>query len=149
MKRLIILLIFLQSLTLFGQVETPAVSDTIVSDFPCLFCDFYNEMNISDRNYEYELINKKHRLELLAQGVSIGGIAAIVAIEVANAILAVNNDWNLWIDIPCVTVLSLATAVPFVLLSNHFHKRADAIEITPVVGLASSNTVGLNVKIRF
>ena len=42
------------------------LADSIATfELPCLSCDFYNANTIVDRNYDYELLNKKRSLEML------------------------------------------------------------------------------------
>lgn len=149
MKKLIILLFFLQALTLYAQEETLNVNDTIVWEFPCLICDYYNEVHIADRNYEYELISKKQKLNMWSNVISISGDVLFGLVIFVNSVLAVNNNWNLWIDLPCATLVSMSVMGGCIIWSNNLKRRADAIEIAPIVGLYSGNTLGLNMTIRF
>lgn len=155
--------------TASAQVTQPNQSPTDTLAFgilPSLSHDFYNTSSIVDRNYNYELLNKKRSLQMWSGEVLTIGMIIFMGEIAANSVLAVNNKWNLWIDIPCATIVGMATLMPFVFWSKHLQQRADAIEISPTIGYFNNGTmpftalnpnpanpsslaIGINIKANF
>ena len=116
------------------------LADSVATfELPCLSCDFYNANTIVDRNYDYELLNKKRALEMWSVDVKALCLVSFFGVMLANGILAVNNKWNLWIDIPCATVVGMSTMIPFFIWSRNLKRKADAIEISPTIGYINND----------
>lgn len=129
------------NVTLYSQTNEKNMSDTLnVSnstvevEFSSLVNDFYATSFNWERSFNYELINKKRRLEMRAGEIMTLGWVCGMAVMFVNGYLAVDYEWNLWVDIPCATVLVMGTMGAFFYWSNQVDKKAQAIDIN---GLAS------------
>ncbi len=115
-------------------------TDSVTSvDLPSLSLDSYYINNIADRNYNYELLNKKRYYEMWSGEVKTIGMITLLALATVNAILAEKYEWNLWIDIPCATIAGCAILIPCVLWSNNLQAKADNIIISPTIGHISNS----------
>ena len=114
------------------EPKTDSVASLLL---PSLSLDFYGTSSIVDRSYNYELFNKKRSLEMWAGEVTSFAVITMLGITFLNAKLASDYDWNLWIDIPCAAVVEIGTIVPFYLWRKNLLRKANAIEITPKIGV--------------
>lgn len=142
------------------EVDT---SDSIC--LPKLTLDYYSEVNFLEHAYDYDRIVKINRLKSQQRNVVVSAYVTYLGIMFFNGYLAVEYDWNIWIDIPCATAIALVSCFPL----WHWHDRLqDKIEalsaqtayLCPIsddvnLGLAhfSSNTAyhsyGIGLKITF
>lgn len=149
MKKILLIICLLQSFSMIAQEEVSVTNDTIVGDFPCLICDFYNEINIVDRNYEYELVNKKHKLETWSIVVRVVGVGLYLGVGVTSFIVSLDKNLNIWTNSLCGIAAGVLVLYPFYYWSEKLYQRAKAIDIKPVVGYASDNTLGLILTVKF
>lgn len=157
-------------LSLHADIHNDDSTITITSDsteLPVLSKHFYQDMNFINKTYNYETKNKAERLKMWSREVETIGYATLLGIISVNAILANNNNWSLWIDIPCVTVVAIASMYPFYIWSHHLKKKAELLSSQTVylyninryldIGAASfTNTqnhslqaVGIGLKVKF
>lgn len=130
--------------------NTYSSNDSIVTELPNLALDFYNSIDIVNMNYEYELVKRKRKLEMWASEVSVIGYIGFLGVIVVNSILAYDNKWNLWVDIPCATLVGMSVMIPCLIWRKHIKQKANAIEIAPIIGLNADNTVyGVCLKTSF
>lgn len=138
-------------------------SDSIC--LPTLSLDFYNEVSFLEHSYDYERMVKISQLKSRKRDVWMIGYVTLLGIMGLNSYLAVEYDWKLWIDIPCATVVALASLSPFVEWQNRLQAKIDALEAQTVylcpindavnLGLAhfssnmSHNTFGIGLKFSF
>ena len=123
MKKLIFLLIFaLIGNTLLAQKYNEP--DT----------DFYQfKSNIYERNYNsYEAQYLKHQYELKAQNIMTAGIGALLLAMFGLSIPAVLYEWNLWVFIPCESVMATGVILGVVLWSQKVEKKAQQINVAKV-----------------
>ena len=107
-----------------------ATSITIVSDstdLPILSEQFYRDVIFINQTYDYETKNKVKRLKRWSGEVMTAGYATFLGVLFVNGALAINNDWSLWIDIPCAVVVAMASMHPFIVWSNHLKKKAESL----------------------
>ena len=159
-----------QQLPLHAAIYNEATSITIVSDstdLPILSEQFYRDVNFINQTYDYETKNKVKRLKRWSSEVMTAGYATFLGVIVVNGALAANNDWSLWIDIPCAAVVAVASMYPFIVWSNHLKKKAESLSSQTVylyninrhvdlgtVSFTNTQThslqaVGIGVKVNF
>lgn len=109
-------------------------NSTVEVEFPSLVNDFYATSFNWERNFDYELMNKKRRLEMRAGEIKTLSWVCCLAVICVNGYFAVEYGWNLWVYIPCGTVVTVGTIGAFFYWSNQVDKKAQAIDIN---GLAS------------
>ena len=116
------------------------------TSLPSLSLEYYHDstMNVLERNYDYQLMNKKRKYEYWSKECLIIGAACIFAVSGINAWLANKYDWNLWIDIPCATVVAMGVFIPSIYVSRNLQKKADAIKIVPIaeVNINENTAIG-------
>lgn len=117
-----------QQLPLHADIHNDA--STVVcdsTDLPILTEQFYWDLNFINQTYDYETKNKVERLKMRSRDVMTAGYATLLGIMLVNGVLANNNNWSLWIDIPCATVVAMASMYPFIAWSNHLKKKAESL----------------------
>lgn len=138
-------------------------SDSV--SLPKLTLDYYSEVNFLEHAYDYDRIVKINRLKSQQRNVGVIAYATLLGIMFFNGYLAVEYEWNLWIDIPCATVVALASFYPFMQWQNRLQAKIDALSAQTVylcpisddvnLGLAhfssnmSYNAFGIGLKISF
>lgn len=177
MKILIILLLSLfitwpsiaqDEVVVVGEVQENC--DSLSSsnlDSPDILLNFYADQSFLSHSYNYELENKIEKLKMKANNVRIVGIAAAIAVVGVGSYLAVEYEWKLGIYIPCATVVSIGTAIPFWLWASRIEDKAYELEQTLVslvqlkenvdISMASYNTflddsknsVGVALSVKF
>lgn len=119
-----------QQLSLHTDNNSDASTVTIVIDsteLPILTDYFYQDANFINHSFDYETKNKVERLKMWSREVDTIGYMTLLGIMFVNAALAANNDWSLWIDIPCVSVVAIASMYPFMVWSKHLKKKAESL----------------------
>lgn len=117
-----------QQLSLHADIHNDA--STVVcdsTDLPILSEQFYRNVNFINKTYDYETKNKVERLKMRSREVRVAGFTTFFGVVFVNGALAANNNWSLWIDIPCATVVAMASMYPFVVWSNHLKKKAESL----------------------
>ena len=138
MKQIIILLLTFSSICPLYAQQSPlktgiyndASTVAVVSDsteLPILTEQFYRDVNFINQTYDYETKNKVERLKMWSREVKAMGYATLGGVLIVNAVLANHNDWSYWIDIPCATVVAMASMYPFIVWSNHLKKKAESL----------------------
>lgn len=130
MRTSIILLLFVALCCGKLGAQTPERADTTVTgnELPLLTEQFFMEQNFLSHEYNQEIKNKVSRLRMWSRDVAVAGTVALLGVMAVNGILVSNNDWSLWIDIPCATVVGMGVMIPFFTWSNRLSKKADALE---------------------
>lgn len=122
------------------------VEYSIETTLPSLTLKYYNDSinNVLERNYDFQLMNKKRKLEFWATEIKTIGYITVLALVGINGWLAVEYEWNLWIDIPCCSIVAMGTVASFIYLSNFVEKKADAIKVVPLteININDDTTVG-------
>lgn len=122
------------------------VEYSIETTLPSLALLYYNDSinNVLERNYDFQLMNKKRKLEFWATEMRTIGYITVLALCGINGWLAVEYEWNLWIDIPCCSIVAMGTVASFIYLSNFVKKKADAIKVVPLteININDDTTVG-------
>lgn len=137
----------LSPMTGFSQVAT----DTINEALPNLTLDYYNGYNIENRSYNYELINQKRQIEKLSADVFHLCALAFLLGDALVVMVGINNDWSLWVTIPTGLAAGAAAVYPIYKWSKHINNKAKAIEVSPVVGIATNtdNIYGISITANF
>jgi hypothetical protein len=99
--------------------------------------------------------------------VLVAGLTTIIALEFIGGFLAVKHDWNLWVYIPCATVVAMGAVVPFVLWHSHIDNQIYDLQqrLSTLVSLdenidismanyntfldPSKNNVGVAISVKF
>lgn len=142
--------------------------EVISSDSICLpkiTLDFYNEVNFLEHAYDYDRKVKISQLKCRQRDVGKIAYATIIGIVYINSYLAVEYDWNLWIDVPCATAVAFASFYSFMIWQNRLQAKIDALSAETVYlcpisddvnfGLAhfssnmSYNAFGIGIKMSF
>lgn len=122
------------------------VENQEITSLPSLSLEYYYDstMNVLERNYNYQLMNKKRKYEYWSKECLIMGAACSVAVLGINGWLANKYNWNLWIDIPCAAVVAIGVFIPFGCVGRHLQNKADAIKIVPIteVNINDDTTIG-------
>lgn len=123
MKKLLFLLIF----SLIGNLLAAQKHSEPESDF------YEFKKNIYERNYNnYEAQYLKHQYEIKAQNIMTAGYGATLLLMTAISIPAVLYEWNLWVVIPCETLLVSGVIFGFALWSQKVEKKAQQINVAKV-----------------
>lgn len=138
-------------------------SDSI--SLPNLTLNYYNDVNFLEHSYDYDRMVKISQLKSRKRDVGMLGYATLLGIMGINSYLAVEYDWNLWIDIPCATAVVLASFYPFMQWQDRLQDKINALSaqtayLCPIgddvnLGLAhfssnmSYNAFGIGLKISF
>ena len=156
--RLLIILFLIAISKIVTAQDTPRTTsevenDTIVTKLPDLTLDYYNDNTVVNRNYDYELINRKLRLDSKASNVwIIGYITGIMVYTGVSTLIMFTADYD-FDALLIVTALASGAAagyltfVPFQIWNKKLHMRAQSIEVSPMIGLNASG-FGVNVKLN-
>ncbi len=110
-----------------------------------LVSDYYTNYNYSlNRNYDYELINKKRKLEMWAEETKNIGFALGFGICIIGGCLAYDNNWSKWIYVPCGTVIFSGCILSSMYISKHLQKKADAINVSTIAQYNINNNFSVN-----
>lgn len=139
MKYLCIILLFVSFSTLSAsaQYATPedtisknivndALTDSIVSNG--FSSSFYFSKNVLERNYDYELFNKKRKLLMWSNEVRVLGYASMLGVIGLGSWLAADGNWSLWITIPVEVIIGGGICYGANVWANNLKKKADAIQ---------------------
>ena len=121
-----LLLFFFIISTPFGGMAQNSENDTLPSFIEELYSDNVDFTHASIRDREVQ----QKELYLKARTVEIFGTAMYMGILLLESNLAVENNWNEWIYIPCATLLSLASIAGTLLWSAKIESKADKITKT-------------------
>lgn len=127
-KRSILILLFLLIL-LFEE-------NHVFSQKPSLSYEYYTQSSISNRNYDYELLNRKKALESIAADIHRGGLLSSfgVATGVAAVIGISLKEFSLGLSIPLGIVAGGGAGVGTYFLFNYWgeqvYKKSTAIEVS-------------------
>lgn len=134
----------------FGQATGTGVPETSgqtgtteTYGLPSLSELYFEDAYTLDRNYEYQLYNKKRRLKMWAVNTATISIALMIAGGVATVQLTTAYDWNEAIAIPCGVVLSMTPFIAGLFLMRYLWKRADAIDVSAFTHIPLNNKVTL------
>lgn len=98
-------------------------------DLPILTQSFYNNKNVLERNYDYELLNRKRKLNVLSKDMFVLGSVTTMAFSIGCGILFHDINCPMWISLPSFIVLGGGCAVAFVLYGLNLKKKSNAIHI--------------------
>lgn len=130
--------IFLLIPIVLFHLSTNAQSMTTDS-LPSLVNEVYNGRINFVRSSEHQRIISQKRLQVKADNINVIGDATYVLSMFLGSTLAVENDWNLWIYIPCVTVISLGTFVTTIIWSKKIREKADKLYDDPLSTQATTS----------
>lgn len=127
--------------------DTTCITEkTTVNTLPSLSLQYYNDSNINvlERNYDFRLMNKKSKLEFWSNECKVFAFCGLLTVIGVNSWLASEYDWNLWIDVPCATVVAMGVFIPLLYASIRLQIKADAIKIVPIteVNINDDTTIG-------
>jgi len=142
-----------------------AISDSL--KLPILAEEFYQNVTFINQDYNYETRIRINRLKMWSREVMTAGYVTLLGVVAVNSVLAVNNDWSLWIDIPCATIIGIASMYPFILWSNNLKQKAESLSsqtvylynINPRIDLGATcftnhhdhslQAIGVGLKVNF
>ena len=120
----IIILLLTMSLQVSAQIDT-----THVEILPKLSAEYYNNETFLNKNYDYELINKKRALKKNSNDLLIFGMALAVGGYFATSYIGAKNSWSMAVSIPVGTVVSAGLISPFVVWADHLRTKANNIRV--------------------
>jgi hypothetical protein len=146
---LLVLMVFLLENKVSAK-QFPSIvvnQDTLVTindllELPILTEDFYHNVTFLNQDFDYDIINRANRLKMWSREVMTAGYVTLLGVIAVNSVLANNNNWSLWIDIPCATIIGMASMYPFILWSNHLKKKAESLS-SQTVYLYNSHRLNL------
>lgn len=142
MARKLVILFSLWFVCFFSFSQATSSESTLVSDsttvtsflsdtvYPRLNDPLYYDSSILGYDYDYRRANRIKTLRYMSREVIVYGLISCLGILFANGYLAIENDWSLWIDIPCATVLTVGVMQAFNLWSVSLKKKAEALEVS-------------------
>jgi hypothetical protein len=141
-------------------VNTNFVSTNILQSY-------YVDQSFLSHSYNYELENKIQKLKKKQSDVWVAGFATVIALEIVGGFLADEHKWNLWVYIPCATVVAMGALVPFALWQSHIDNQIYDLQqrLSTLVSLdenidismanyntfldPSKNNVGVAISVKF
>lgn len=146
---LIVLLVLWMPFQVFGQTTSPISSeisdqsDTTVCGLPSLSEQYFEDAYSLDRNYEYQLLNKKKRLQMWA----INTVSIATAILVGGIFLSVElitrYNWKEGVAVPCCVIIAMLPVLAGVILMRYLLKRAAAIDVKSLTHIPLNNRMSL------
>lgn len=142
---ILLVLGFIQNPFMSFAQDTKAVNDTTCSIKLQTMSEMYYNQEVSlVRNFDYEGLNKVKKLRLQSDLVmSLGAAVCLTEIFIGSAI-AINNNWNNWIFIPCNIIVDCAILIPFITWSKKIDKKATELEaeINSKMNIEGSVSIG-------
>lgn len=130
------LLVFTLLTFLSVAAHTMVAQPSYAIDTASTVCDdeSYAFRPVVNRNYDYAAMVKKQRLITLADDVMNFGYLMTIATAVGGAFLLDldeldSNTKQLWIYIPCASVVLMGELLGFMYLSHHIRQKADNIQV--------------------
>lgn len=115
------------------SVNTDILSDCDslkIEDLQSMSLSYYNSRKTLERNYDFEVLNKKRRLRMWSNEVRILGYASFLGICFAGP--ALFPDASLWVLIPTEVLIGGGIIVGSNILANSLRKKSDALNNTSV-----------------
>lgn len=121
------------------SINTEFNDSTIVEELPILSANIYESEIEMNRNYEYDIINKRRSLIKLSNDLRIVGVVSMFAIVGIISGIGCTHDWNSWLIIGSSVVGGLGIEWMFNRFASNLRKKADAIVINtvPVANIGS------------
>lgn len=117
----------------FAMSHDMEINDSIdFKDLPVLSDEVYSIDVILDRNYGYELLNKRLKLIRLSNDLKITGVVSMFAVMGIIIGIGATHDWNSWLTIGCGVVGAFGSEWLFNKIASNLRKKADAIVINTV-----------------
>lgn len=117
----------------FTMSHDMEINDSIdYKDLPVLSDEVYSIDVILDRNYEYELLNKRLKLIKMSNDLKIVGSVSMFAVMGIFIGIGVTQDWNSWVMIGCGLVGAFGSEWLFNKIASNLRKKADAIVVNSV-----------------
>jgi hypothetical protein len=136
-KFIIIPILLLTSLIVNGQRKEGLfiigndvidVADSIGSTYPSLSSNYYQYSRLLRHNYNYDLIDKKRKLEMKSKDLRGASIIAVMASTASMVLIGESNDWSLAVSLPSAFALAAATSFPLFLLSERVKKKSERMD---------------------
>lgn len=124
-------------------------ADTL--ELASMTASYYESVSFLDRNYDYELANRKHNLEMWASGMESIAILTMASASVLGGYLCSKYEWKEAVYIPSMVVLEMSVIVPMLFLRKNLMEEAASIELGPTVfgGPDGANGIGIGLRQRF
>ena len=147
------------------EIRDSVVNTNIVSTN--ILQSYYVDQSFLSHSYNYELENKIQKLMKKQSDVLVAGIATVIAIGFVGVFLADEHNWNLWVYIPCATVVAIGAFTPFLLWHSHIDNQIYGLQqrLNTLVSLdenidismanyntfldPSKNNVGVAISVKF
>lgn len=130
-----------------GEFELPygivAEDSVCTEDLPVLSDEVYSVGVVLDRNYDYDLLNKRLKLIRLSNDLKIIGFVSAFAVDIIIMWVGVNQEWNSWVMIGTGVAGGIGADWLFSRIAGNIRKKADAI----VVNSAPVANIGSNTRI--
>ena len=142
---LLAFLFFCSTLTLMAQPShIPDTSDTVYD------AESYAFRPIANRNYDYASMIQKERLTTLSDDImNLGFLTMIVTAGVGAALLDYDklqeSSKQLWVYVPCATIVLMGECLGFIYLSRHVKQKADNIQVASIYEYDLNDTYAFSV----
>lgn len=144
MKKLYLffILIIISITSTSAQTQNDGLDSVVISDTLCeadsmqienlqsMSLSYYNSRKTLERNYNFEILNKKRRLRMWSNEVRILGYVSYLGICFGGPFLF--PDASLWVLIPTEVVIGGGIIVGSNIWANNLRKKADALKNTSV-----------------
>ena len=80
---------------------------------------YYVDQSFLSHSYNYELENKIQKLKKKQSDVFVAALTTAIVLIGVGSSLAYDHKWNLWVYIPCGTVVVIGAMVPFGFWHSH------------------------------
>ena len=120
-------------------------ADTSVKELPSMSEQYFEDVYTLDRNYEYQLFNKKRRLQMWAFNTASISIALMLGGGILSVELSLMYGWKDWTLVPCVLV-SMTPLVAGMVLFRYLLKRANAIDVNSLTYIPLNDKLSLGLE---
>lgn len=120
-----------QNVCSYGIVNSNILSESDsvkLEDLQYMSLSYFNSRRTLDRNYNFEIYNKKRKLKMWSNEVRLLGYASFLGICFGGPLLF--PDASLWVLIPTEVVIGGGIIVGSNIWANNLRKKADALKDT-------------------
>lgn len=108
--------------------KMPYEADLRDSDSFSFIDSYYRDGSFLDHSYSYELSNRIKYLRMQKRNIITLGFVTTMGSLAVGSMLAINNDWSLWVYIPSATLIAMTEIAAFSLWADSVENKAAALE---------------------
>ena len=102
--------------------------DSLAEVYPSLPEIYYHNSRFLRHNYEYDITDKRRKLEMKRKNLISVGILAFLVSTILMEEIGETHDWSYAVSIPSAFALSAATSAPFFIWSEKIRKKKARME---------------------